>query len=330
MVVGVFGKPIVNLSDAPFLLDWYNHLTKYGLEVEGIFRVSGQHEAINDLRSRYNRGDRIHLDAADEVGSNSDGVHIVADLLKTWFRSLPIKLISAEVVETLAEHDSGDLQKTFTQLMMNEEVTPRIDAAVLRQLFEFLSGVAARSDVNKMTASNLAVCFTPTLCYLPMSKMESADRILKKLAQCLASAMTDPAAWLPISQEDMAKVGAGEQRNGCASPTAAAVAAGGGSNGSGAVETGGSSKDGHTAAAAGSERGAPAASATAHVREDSDLTKLVKSAKQVSGFCPEPVSSKPQRRARKLLICVRALTALLFSCCVGETECLAFRPHRRR
>lgn len=56
LIVGIFAKPIQSLDEAPFLLDWYDYLIKYGLDVEGVFRVSGNQEAIKDYKTRYNRG----------------------------------------------------------------------------------------------------------------------------------------------------------------------------------------------------------------------------------------------------------------------------------
>ena len=286
VVTGVFGKPIRDLRNAQFLIDWYTYLTKYGLGEEGVFRKSGDHGTIIDLKQRYNRGMRIHLDAPDEVGTQLDGVHIVADLLKTWFRSLPLKLISAEVVEELTSMDTQteELRGIFIKQMADPAVTPPIFAAVLRQLFDFLHLVAARSGENKMTASNLAVCFTPSLCYITMDQMESADRILKRLAQCLAFAISEPAEWLPIS-DAMRAVGSG------AVPSVGSVvvdaAAGGDAAGSAnsnvvtaAVPTGGdSTTHDNSNGKKDTESGTDAAGA--HVREDSDLTKMVKSAKRV-------------------------------------------------
>lgn len=89
-------------------------------------------------------------------------------------------------------------------MLTSAESTPPVFAAALRQLFDFLSLVAEHAEINKMTASNLAVCFTPTLSYLPLTHMESADRILKKLANCIAQAILAPADWLPLRQDQMA------------------------------------------------------------------------------------------------------------------------------
>lgn len=108
MIQGVFGKPIESLESATYLYDWYEYLRRYGLKVEGVFRVSGQHETIADLKARYNAGETIELDSEKEVGSTPSGVHIVADLLKSFFRKLPIKLISSEVVEGVAVIDQSE------------------------------------------------------------------------------------------------------------------------------------------------------------------------------------------------------------------------------
>ncbi|KAJ7329775.1 hypothetical protein JRQ81_015949 [Phrynocephalus forsythii] len=135
----------------------------YGLQHQGIFRVSGSQVEVNDIKNSFERGENP---LADDQ-SNHD-INSVAGVLKLYFRGLenPVfpkerfnDLISCVRIENLYER-ALHIRKLLLTL-------PRSVLIVLRYLFAFLSHLSQYSDENMMDPYNLAICFGPTLMPVP-------------------------------------------------------------------------------------------------------------------------------------------------------------------
>ncbi|XP_060100982.1 SLIT-ROBO Rho GTPase-activating protein 1 isoform X1 [Heteronotia binoei] len=135
----------------------------YGLQHQGIFRVSGSQVEVNDIKNSFERGENP---LADDQ-SNHD-INSVAGVLKLYFRGLenPIfpkerfnDLISCVRIENLYER-ALHIRKLLLTL-------PRSALIVLRYLFAFLNHLSQYSDENMMDPYNLAICFGPTLMPVP-------------------------------------------------------------------------------------------------------------------------------------------------------------------
>jgi hypothetical protein len=72
---------------------------KGALESEGIYRVSGFNDAIDELRLALDRGDNVDL--SDIVKYND--IHLICSLLKLYLRQLPIPLITFDIYNRLIE-----------------------------------------------------------------------------------------------------------------------------------------------------------------------------------------------------------------------------------
>jgi chimaerin len=72
---------------------------KGALETEGLYRVSGFNDAIEDLKLAFDRGDNIDL--SDSIKYND--IHLICSLLKMYLRQLPIPLITFEVYNRLID-----------------------------------------------------------------------------------------------------------------------------------------------------------------------------------------------------------------------------------
>uniref|UniRef100_A0A8C3LK95 SLIT-ROBO Rho GTPase-activating protein 1 n=1 Tax=Chrysolophus pictus TaxID=9089 RepID=A0A8C3LK95_CHRPC len=135
----------------------------YGLQHQGIFRVSGSQVEVNDIKNSFERGENP---LADDQ-SNHD-INSVAGVLKLYFRGLenPVfpkerfnDLISCIRIDNLYER-ALHIRKLLLTL-------PRSVLIVMRYLFAFLNHLSQYSDENMMDPYNLAICFGPTLMPVP-------------------------------------------------------------------------------------------------------------------------------------------------------------------
>jgi len=118
-----------------------------GLLQEGIFRLAGEQTEIRRIKEIMNK--------KEFVASND--INTVASLIKIWFRELPTPILNALPTESI-----------FYSSDMNECVTafgtlPEPQKTLLDWLLHLLIVVSANSEVNKMTAQNLAIVVAPNL-----------------------------------------------------------------------------------------------------------------------------------------------------------------------
>ena len=130
---------------------------------EGIFRVSGDVEIVHNLRDQIERGCQLD-DAAFLLGAS---VNEVADLLKMFLREFPSKLLPesfASIVDTREPIESVERRQVFvTSVTAATSTLPENGKDALCLLMNLLYRISHRSDVSKMTASNLASVFAPTV-----------------------------------------------------------------------------------------------------------------------------------------------------------------------
>ena len=121
-------------------------------ERAGLFRVSGDMEAVAEAAERLDAGDdanEVLSSLGDRVGSGEGLADATAALLKKWTRHR--NLMTASVRENIILKADDDPTTC---------VDPDSDFWVLLNL---LADVADKKDVNKMDAYNLAVVFAPNL-----------------------------------------------------------------------------------------------------------------------------------------------------------------------
>lgn len=77
---------------------------KGAIESEGIYRVSGFSDAIEELKLAFDRGDNVDF---NEFKYND--IHIICSLLKLYLRQLPIPLITFDVYNKLIDSFSKSI-----------------------------------------------------------------------------------------------------------------------------------------------------------------------------------------------------------------------------
>lgn len=138
----------------------------YGLQHQGIFRVSGSQVEITNFREWFERGE----DPLSEVTDASD-INSIAGVMKLYLRELrePIfPTIYFEHLINLAQIESKhDMVMGIRKFL---HALPRPVVIVMRYLFAFLNHLSEYADENMMSAYNLAICFGPTLMRTPDDK----------------------------------------------------------------------------------------------------------------------------------------------------------------
>jgi len=136
------------------------HLSQHALTTEGLFRVPGNNELIQEMCASFEGEEIPHLDGQTDV-------HSVAGVLKLYFRKLFIPLIPFELYDEITGIDDNEGMKTFAaKLPKLTDVLNKVDPdhyTTLNYLIHFLAQVVSHSEVNKMHAKNCAMVFAPSL-----------------------------------------------------------------------------------------------------------------------------------------------------------------------
>ncbi|XP_040347556.1 rho GTPase-activating protein 9 isoform X3 [Prionailurus viverrinus] len=150
---------------------------KRGLDVDGIYRVSGNLAVVQKLRFLVDRERAVTSDGRyvfpeqpgqegrlDLDSAEWDDIHVVTGALKLFLRELPQPLVPPQLLPhfraALALSESEQRLSQIRELI-GSMPTPNRDT--LRYLLEHLCRVIAHSDKNRMTPHNLGIVFGPTL-----------------------------------------------------------------------------------------------------------------------------------------------------------------------
>jgi len=134
----------------------------YGLEVEGIYRLSGTSSHVTKIRAMFDN-DASQVDFRNPENFFHD-VNSVAGLLKQFFRDLPDPLLTSEHYAGFidaAKSDDDTVRRDSLHAIINSLPDPNY--ATLRALTLHLNRVTEAAASNRMNASNLAIVFGPTL-----------------------------------------------------------------------------------------------------------------------------------------------------------------------
>lgn len=135
-------------------------MRKGALETEGIYRVSGFSDAIDELKLAFDRGDNVDF---NEFKYND--IHIICSLLKLYLRQLPIPLITFDVYNRLIEVTCipSSAVSLIERIKSCIAELPPAHYLTLKYLIEHLVKVSMYSSKNHMTHENLSIVFGPTL-----------------------------------------------------------------------------------------------------------------------------------------------------------------------
>ncbi|CAL8289463.1 unnamed protein product [Lota lota] len=160
----LFGVPLAVLRQrspdgdpVPVVMkDTINFLSERGLEIEGIFRRSANVTLVKEVQLRYNSGEAVSFYEMEDF-------HLAAVILKTFIRELPEPLLTYQLYNDVVNFAAVPSENQAAAMKALVASLPEENYASLRYLITFLAQVAANSEINKMTNSNLAVVFGPNL-----------------------------------------------------------------------------------------------------------------------------------------------------------------------
>ncbi|GMH53849.1 hypothetical protein TL16_g01545 [Triparma laevis f. inornata] len=131
-----------------------NYLVKNGgIDIVGIFRLAPDKDDCNWAKQQINEGE---FEAVDDV-------NIVANLIKVFFRELPVSLLEQfrdEDICKIAEMQVGEGVLEAVERVCGENKTI---LSLIYWLFDLMSAVVQNEDNNKMSAKNMAIVMSPNL-----------------------------------------------------------------------------------------------------------------------------------------------------------------------
>nr|XP_012328882.1 rho GTPase-activating protein 15 [Aotus nancymaae] len=132
---------------------------KRGLDVDGIYRVSGNLATIQKLRFIVNQEEKLNLD-----DSQWEDIHVVTGALKMFFRELPEPLFPysffEQFVEAIKKQDNNTRIEAVKSLVQK---LPPPNRDTMKVLFGHLTKIVAKASKNLMSTQSLGIVFGPTL-----------------------------------------------------------------------------------------------------------------------------------------------------------------------
>ncbi|KAL8164039.1 UNVERIFIED_CONTAM: hypothetical protein K2H54_044084 [Gekko kuhli] len=160
-----------------FVQQCVEEVEQRGLDVDGIYRVSGNLAIIQKLRFIVDRERAVTSDGRyvfpeqrsqeDKLRLSDpqwDDVHVITGALKLFFRELPEPLIPYSLFdEFIAAAKLSDPKEKVSKMTGLVQSLPQANRDTLRYLLEHLRKVMDHSDINRMTTQNIGIVFGPTL-----------------------------------------------------------------------------------------------------------------------------------------------------------------------
>uniref|UniRef100_W5N6C8 Rho GTPase activating protein 27 n=1 Tax=Lepisosteus oculatus TaxID=7918 RepID=W5N6C8_LEPOC len=130
-----------------------------GLEIDGIYRVSGNLAVIQKLRIKVDQEESLNL----EDGQWED-IHVITGALKLFFRELPEPLFPfSHFNNFIAAINIGDNSQKVTYMRDLVRSLPQPNQDTMQELFRHLRRVIERREDNRMSVQSIAIVFGPTL-----------------------------------------------------------------------------------------------------------------------------------------------------------------------
>ncbi|XP_065178595.1 rho GTPase-activating protein 4-like [Sycon ciliatum] len=136
------------------------HINIHGYKTEGVFRVPGPANEIDELKQKFEQG----IDPL--IDNDLVDVHAVASLLKQYFRDLTESMFPASMYHSLIAVHPGagdENRRMIDEVRRLVHSLPVNRQHLLQFLFKFLEDFSVFCEHTKMTGSNIALVFGPTL-----------------------------------------------------------------------------------------------------------------------------------------------------------------------
>ncbi|CAN2389831.1 SH3 domain binding [Pristimantis euphronides] len=147
-------------KDVPaFVSQCIEVVERRGLDIDGLYRISGNLAVIQKLRYKVDHGENFSLD-----DGRWEDVHVITGALKLFFRELPEPLFPYshfdQFVEAIKLSDQNHKIRCLKELVLS---LPLPNLGTMKLLFSHLCSVIDHKDANRMSIQSVAIVFGPTL-----------------------------------------------------------------------------------------------------------------------------------------------------------------------
>ncbi|XP_032961963.1 rho GTPase-activating protein 12 isoform X7 [Rhinolophus ferrumequinum] len=160
----VFGANLANLCQREngtvpkFVKLCIEHVEEYGLDIDGIYRVSGNLAVIQKLRFAVNHDEKLDLN-----DSKWEDIHVITGALKMFFRELPEPLFTFNHFNDFVNAIKQEPRQRVAAVKDLIKQLPKPNQDTMQILFRHLKRVIENGEKNRMTYQSVAIVFGPTL-----------------------------------------------------------------------------------------------------------------------------------------------------------------------
>ncbi|TRY80182.1 hypothetical protein DNTS_003416 [Danionella cerebrum] len=166
---GNLPKPIIELLYLLF---------SKGPETHGVFRRSANAKSCRILKERMNSEENISM--------HGQSVFVAASLITEFLRKLPGGVLCCDLYEDWMDVlQSEDPQERLNRARSLVDQMPEENATLLCHLFCVLHKIHSLSEVNQMTAANLALCIAPNMLWRPPQITENEGESVIQVARLI-------------------------------------------------------------------------------------------------------------------------------------------------
>jgi len=122
----------------------------YGLDTEGVFRISGSIAVVQEWKSTIDLGLPV-------IFPDDASIHDVCEILKLYLRQLPERLIPEKYTNRF-NHSDTEEEILAKCILIFQELGP-VHKVIFLKLLGLLYRITKNQVINKMTVDNLSTCF---------------------------------------------------------------------------------------------------------------------------------------------------------------------------
>jgi len=150
-----------NVEVPPIMQKCCEAIEKYGIQSQGIYRLSGTTSKVANLKLKLDRDlEAVDLNAPEWAGD----INNVASVMKMWLRELPEPLMTQSLHQGFIEGAKIENDR-LRHIRLHERVNelPDPNYATLKYFLGHLHRINQNATENSMSMQNLAIVFGPTL-----------------------------------------------------------------------------------------------------------------------------------------------------------------------
>nr|XP_060638484.1 rho GTPase-activating protein 12 isoform X9 [Anolis sagrei ordinatus] len=135
-----------------------DHVEEHGLDVDGLYRVSGNLAVIQKLRFAVNHDEKLDLN-----DSKWEDIHVITGALKMFFRELPEPLFTFSHFNDFVNAIKQEPRQRVHAVKELIKQLPKPNQDTMQVLFRHLKKIVENGERNRMTYQSIAIVFGPTL-----------------------------------------------------------------------------------------------------------------------------------------------------------------------